>query len=461
MGIEAAFAAELFALLAVPLIVARIIRRRDPSALVARLLTGLVLLVELFRVPLPLELGAVLLVWAAVVGVFVRSASFVTYALGIAVVACLCASVPVLVACAIAVLTYGDGFAVIIGRSLDRRPLGLGAAGKTFEGMLALWFVSTMAIAILLVVYEGRSPAGALLIGVSAALIVAVAEAQTPGRLDNLVLPFVTAVVVHIASSPGGLSRLGVGAIFGGAFAVVAMWRRWVTVQGGVFVAVALASMFGIGELRWAAPIAVVTAAIGTVTPPGRREASVSQVAARLCPAVAIAAVYELVPGPVAYPVFLAALAAATADAFGTGIGTYTKHPSIPSLPFLVPVPRGTSGGISALGTGAAAFASLGVAALYALGGGPSGPAVVAVIAVSGLIGATVDSVAGGLIQARYQCLRCGRLVEGEQHCNQPTALVRGVRWITGAVVDVLCGVSAGAAAYVLLVSISAPISRR
>ncbi len=118
---------------------------------------------------------------------------------------------------------------------------------------------------------------------------------------------------------------------------------------------------------------------------------------------------------------FAASLAAANADTWATELGVLS-----PSQPVLITrfkqVPKGTSGGVSLVGT----LAALGGSALVAgvavlcvhLGWAPVAQVGLgwqfALISLSGLFGALVDSVLGATIQVIYYCPTCKK--ETERH---------------------------------------------
>jgi len=174
-----------------------------------------------------------------------------------------------------------------------------------------------------------------------------------------------------------------------------------------------------------------------------------------------------------------AALAAANADTWATELGVLN-----PGRPVLItsfrPVERGTSGGISLVGT----LAALGGSALVALIGVlfwqsraglrpdwlASDPALLLAIApvsvglkssllnfviltVCGLLGSLVDSLLGAVAQAIYYCPACAK--ETERHplhtCGARTRLARGLAWLDNDWVNAACTLSAALAALLLL----------
>jgi len=157
--------------------------------------------------------------------------------------------------------------------------------------------------------------------------------------------------------------------------------------------------------------------------------------------AAAIAMVFY--PTPLWLPLAAGAIAASTADTWATEIGTVGAHP-----PRLIttgrPVPAGTSGGVSWLGSlaGLAGATFIGVVALIV---GWSGTAAGAAIA-GGAAGMLVDSLAGASIQRRSWCPSCGQPTERLVHsCGSITEARGGIRWVNNDAVNAISSV-AGAA---------------
>ncbi len=154
---------------------------------------------------------------------------------------------------------------------------------------------------------------------------------------------------------------------------------------------------------------------------------------AALC---AIAAVDASVPFNAA---FAGAFAAASADTWGTEIGTLARRRPV-SILTLRPMEPGLSGGVSLLGSVATIAGALCVAVVASL----LRVAPFWLVAVAGIAGAMLDSVVGASLEVRYWCPTCARECETPQHyCGTPTTLRRGVRWIQNDAVNLmatLCG---------------------
>ena len=141
---------------------------------------------------------------------------------------------------------------------------------------------------------------------------------------------------------------------------------------------------------------------------------------------------------------FGGALAAVNADTWATELGIL--NPGAPRLITALSrqVEKGTSGGVSIVGTLASLLAAV-VIGIPAAFFSPTAPwFLLSVIAVAGLAGSLVDSLLGATLQAIYFCPRDQR--ETEKHplhtCGTPTVHVRGWRWLNNDWVNVACSIT-------------------
>ncbi len=142
--------------------------------------------------------------------------------------------------------------------------------------------------------------------------------------------------------------------------------------------------------------------------------------------------------------VVTAALAAAAADTWATSLGAWS-----PTEPRLLlsrrRVPRGTSGGVSPTGTGAAVVGALLVAGTAAIAGHAARLAFWGTLI--GTAGMALDSALGATVQARFVCPACGATSERRRHhCGTPTRLAGGWRWLDNDGVNALATALAGLA---------------
>ena len=138
---------------------------------------------------------------------------------------------------------------------------------------------------------------------------------------------------------------------------------------------------------------------------------------------------------------YAGAMAAVNADTWSTELGVLSPVP-----PRLITsgakVERGTSGGISIIGT----LAAVGGAALVGIMAilftpGSSWFTYLWMITLAGLAGSLFDSVLGATVQAIYWCPACGK--ETERHpahtCGSLTSQVRGWHWFNNDLVNFTC----------------------
>jgi len=156
---------------------------------------------------------------------------------------------------------------------------------------------------------------------------------------------------------------------------------------------------------------------------------------------------------------YSATLAAVNADTWATELGVLSKKE-----PHLITtgkvVERGSSGGVTWFGTGAAfigaAFIAL-LAVLFWQEGVNSYPVgttllIFLMIAFAGLAGSLIDSLLGATLQAIYYCPACQK--ETERHpihtCDTPTYQIRGLRWLSNDWVNIACALTGAILACVL-----------
>ena len=141
---------------------------------------------------------------------------------------------------------------------------------------------------------------------------------------------------------------------------------------------------------------------------------------------------------------FAGAYAAATADTWGTEIGTLARGAPVSILTFR-PIATGLSGGVTLPGTAAEVAGAL----ILALTAGALGVAPWFPVALAGIAGALVDSALGASLQVLRWCAQCQRTCETEPHvCGANTEIVRGANWMTNDGVNFACTFAGALVAY-------------
>ncbi len=139
----------------------------------------------------------------------------------------------------------------------------------------------------------------------------------------------------------------------------------------------------------------------------------------------ALCAILSLWEGPRFAAAFAGALAAATADTWGTEIGALARAKPR-SILTLKPVATGLSGGVTLLGSAAELAGALSIAAVaLALT-----PHAFLAVSLGGIAGALADSLVGASLQSLRWCAACKRATEREPHaCGANTTAIRGLSW--------------------------------
>jgi len=153
---------------------------------------------------------------------------------------------------------------------------------------------------------------------------------------------------------------------------------------------------------------------------------------------------------------FAASLAAVNADTWATELGVLNPHPPRMITDLRKVVEKGTSGGVSLVGTlaalaGSAIIATLAVILLTEQWSLNTGNWLL--ITAAGLAGSLFDSLLGATVQAIYFCPKDQK--ETERHplhlCGTETVHIRGWKWLTNDWVNFGCG--ATGAMMILLIS--------
>lgn len=262
-----------------------------------------------------------------------------------------------------------------------------------------------------------------------------------------------------------GLTQLLLGLALSALIGAFGYWGGSLSRSGVLGAIITGALIFGLGGLVWGGLLVLFFASSSVwshwreerkqavaekFSKGGRRD--LTQALANAGVGAALAVGYALAPGPGWLAAFVGSMAAVNADTWATEIGVLSRRP--PRLiTTLQPVPPGTSGGVTPLGTGAALLGGVvigaGAAVLGALatllpawlgGGTPllSPVRLVLVGGVAGVVSALFDSLLGATVQRLYRCDICGQTTERKTHHGQPTTATRGWTWMDNDVVNFL-----------------------
>lgn len=149
---------------------------------------------------------------------------------------------------------------------------------------------------------------------------------------------------------------------------------------------------------------------------------------------------------------FAASLAAVNADTWATELGVLNPNPPRLITNLTKVVEKGTSGGISLIGTLASLAGSALIAALASFL--TDNWLLFPYVTIAGMAGSLFDSLLGGTVQAMYFCPKDNK--ETEKHplhtCGTPTHHIRGWKWLDNDWVNFSCSFAGVFAAFLIYV---------
>jgi uncharacterized protein (TIGR00297 family) len=155
-----------------------------------------------------------------------------------------------------------------------------------------------------------------------------------------------------------------------------------------------------------------------------------------------------VIPNPIWYPVYLSAIAAATADTWATEIGVLSHRQPLHILSWKR-IGHGSSGAISFVGSlaglaGAITITFIGAFFIQLT------IVEICIIIICGTAGNLIDSILGASVQACFRCNVCGMLSEKTEHCSVPALHESGLRFVRNDAVNFLSALCASLLAILL-----------
>jgi len=361
------------------------------------------------------------------------------------------------IAAAFLVLALGDSAAAVIGSRWGRHTVEAWGCRRSLEGGLALAVVAFPIALWALASVSGTVGVRELLLAVTVASVATAVEMLSPSAIDNLALTVAVAATLTLAAGvgpvPGAVSGSGMamvwasGAVGGWLLGWISVRLGWLDRSAAVGAALLTTLVVALGGWTWFLPLAAFFVSGSVLTklsvddPEAQEPRRLSQVAANgFVPLVPLALLAGSAIGqPVAVAAVVGALAAATGDTWSSEIGRRARRPPV-SLRLGRRVTSGTSGAVSLLGSAAALAGGALIGAVGWLAF--DRPALVAIGALTGLAGSTLDSVVGAWLQGELRCRVCGERVETLEHCATRAEPVRGLRWIRNDAVNLIANLS-------------------
>ena len=371
---------------------------------------------------------------------------------------------PVILMLGMMIMTLADPFACMAGAAAEKpRKFAFWKDSKSIQGSIAVFLTTFVIVLAFLPLFRWLDGTpiprliSLIMMAVTVGIIATLGEAISHAGSDNLSLPLSAALMIDVMQSLTFNGQVAVmGWVLFSFLLAYAAYRLKALTPGGAAGAMFLGSIvFSIGGLYWVIPMATFFVLSSILSKVGKIRKSqlttmqekgsnrdLLQVYANGGISLVMAILYFYTEMDIFYLMFLGSLAAATADTWGTEIGTFSRRQPVHILTGKS-VPAGTSGGITVLGT-SGVFVGAGILTLSGIY--PIEQSLMKlslIIIISGILGAPIDSIMGGTIQAQYRCPACQKTTEKVKHCNnQTTELISGYRWINNDVVNLVCTLS-------------------
>ena len=380
-------------------------------------------------------------------------------------------SSPAILIIGMLIMALSDPLASIIGnRSKNPKQFVFWQDTKSIAGSLAV-FISAFIIVLIILPILKQLEGGAslpiislLLIGFAVSVVAVLGESISFAGSDNLSVPLLCALILDVMLKSSLAQQVTVVGWIAFSFLLAYLaYRLKALTLGGTAGAMLLGSLvFSIGGVFWVIPMATFFVLSSILSKIGKlkrtilkgmvekgSQRDILQVYANGGVSLIMAILFYFTGNDLFYLMFLGSLAAATADTWGTEIGILSRSEPRHILTFNK-VPTGTSGGVTALGT-SGFFMGAGILTLsgiFPVSG--SFLHLFIIVAISGIIGALIDSIVGATVQAQYKCPYCQKTTEKLFHCGSyKTTLIAGIRWIDNDVVNFIC--TSSGALFVLL----------
>ncbi|MGX7420007.1 DUF92 domain-containing protein [Carnobacterium gallinarum] len=342
---------------------------------------------------------------------------------------------PYLALSGILAMTYGDGFAAVIGSHWGNVTYPAKFGNKSLEGTVTGFLFIYLVTMIVAYFYL---PVNSLLVGLICGIVGTLLELLTPNGLDNLSLPLGISGLFYLFSlQPSQLGlilivTLTISILFFawlvGALTVKSCWTAFLLgtslyVLSGwlIYTAMIIFAILGSGISKVGRQRKAQAASLHERE--GTRGST--QVLANGFPAFIFALLFFMTKNKAFQLAALTSFAAANADTFSSEIGMLSgKNPY--SILTLKPLAKGLSGGVSKLGLVSGLIGSI-LIGLLALGSYPL--SVIGIVIGGGFFGTLLDSFLGSTLQAKYT-LNEG-LTEQSQVAGSPLELASGFRFIT------------------------------
>ena len=349
------------------------------------------------------------------------------------------------------ILGYGDGLAAVFGKRYGTKKL---FRNKTYIGSLTMLLVSLTVSMILFGLFSPELMfAGSLIVSILATLI----ELYTPHDLDNITVPIGSSVIafslVFIGSQTTDL--LAVALILNLLVAIAAYKKKALDTKGAITaVIMGIVVLILAGPITWLAMMTFFASSSAISYFKKEAKARLSseyekirrdykQVLANGLMAAIMSVIFFFTKSDAVLFSAIASIAICCADTWGSELGPLSKGNTFSIISFKR-VSKGTSGGVSLLGTTMSLSGSILIAmiSLLIFVFRPDYTAgeillIFVIISALGLLGSLIDSFLGATIQAKYKN-KDQQITESPTTAGKNNRQVSGLKFINNGMVNFL-----------------------
>lgn len=349
-----------------------------------------------------------------------------------------------------------DALAGLIGLRFANSFFTLLKEKKSLPGTITMFLSSFILIIIATYTRDDLSIIRDLQLSVVVGLIATASELLSIRGSDNLSVPLLSGLFIYVYLYPpsaGFPEQIFTGTLLSLTISVFSYYLGFLSLSGTIGTFILGSIIFGFGGLLYTIPILAFFLVSSLLSRVGKRfkkqyESLFEKTGVRDFYQVwanggipAILVIFNVFfPATNIFYAYCAAIAAATADTWGTELGIFSKkHPRM--ITSFKAVPPGTSGAVSIMGSIASFAGSLFITIIgmiyYTSNQNITDISyIIFIITISGFFGSIIDSIIGATIQAQYNCPVCHKITEKKNHCKKDTIMVNGFKYMNNDLVN-------------------------
>ena len=309
------------------------------------------------------------------------------------------------------ILAIADPMASIVGENVRCKvSFNISGDNKTLQGSIAM-FVCSLSIMLILsdhffyywdIVYR-------LMAAIIISIAVTIAEAVSYKGSDNLSIPITAFLFIELLHHIDRNQIIFDNIIYNLIIILIlfiAFLRRHLSISGLVGAIAMAIFLIGFGGNKYLCPLVIFFLTSSGLSMVHKERSNkkdsnrnINQVFSNGGPALFMCIVNYFQPNDLLYPCFLASVAAANSDTWGTEIGKLSKSNPIDIISGKK-VQHGTSGGVSLIGTAGSLFGSItiGMIGHFFI----VDKTIIFLVVISGFLSSLIDSILGSTNQARF-----------------------------------------------------------